>query len=34
MFQNKELASKRSEMRDRRLTIKAKLKESQMQNRA
>jgi hypothetical protein len=33
-FQNKALASKMSEMRDRRLSTKAKLKEGQMQNRA
>jgi hypothetical protein len=33
-FQNKAFASKRPKMRDRRLTIKAKLKGSQMQNQA
>jgi hypothetical protein len=33
-FQHKALASKRSEMRDRKLSIKAKLKGAQMQNRA
>jgi hypothetical protein len=32
MFQNKALASKRPEMRDRRLSTNAKLKEGQMQN--
>jgi hypothetical protein len=34
IFQNKALASKRSKMRDRRLSTKMKLKGSQMQNRA
>jgi hypothetical protein len=34
MFQNKAFASKRPEMRDRRLATKAKLKGSQVQNRA
>jgi hypothetical protein len=34
MFQNKSLASKRLEVRDRRLATKAKLKGGQMQNRA
>jgi hypothetical protein len=34
MFQNKELASERTEMRDRRLSTKAKLKGGQMQNQA
>jgi S-methylmethionine-dependent homocysteine/selenocysteine methylase len=33
-FQNKAFAFKRSEMRDRRLATKAKLKGGQMQNRA
>jgi hypothetical protein len=33
-FQNKAFASKRPEVRDRRLAIKAKLKGGQMQNRA
>jgi hypothetical protein len=31
-FLNEELASKRPEMRDRRLSTKAKLKRGQMQN--
>jgi hypothetical protein len=34
MFQNKSFASKRSEMRDRKLATKAKLKGSQVQNQA
>jgi hypothetical protein len=34
MFQNKAFASKRPKMRDRMLTTKAKLKGSQIQNRA
>jgi hypothetical protein len=33
-FENKALASERPEMRDRRLSTKAKLKGCQMQNRA
>jgi hypothetical protein len=33
-FQNKAFASKKSEVRDRRLATKAKLKGGQMQNRA
>jgi hypothetical protein len=33
MFQNKAFASKRPEVRDRRLSTKAKLKRGQMQNR-
>jgi hypothetical protein len=33
-FQNKAFASKRPKMRDRRLATKAKLKGSQVQNRA
>jgi hypothetical protein len=33
-FQNKSFASKRPEVRDRRLAIKAKLKGGQMHNRA
>jgi hypothetical protein len=33
-FQNKEFASKRPKVRDRRLATKAKLKGGQMQNRA
>jgi hypothetical protein len=33
IFQNKTFASKRPEMRDRRLATKAKLKGGQMQNR-
>jgi hypothetical protein len=33
-FQNKALASKRPEMRDRRLVTKVKLKGGQVQNRA
>jgi hypothetical protein len=33
-FQDKAFASKRTEMRDRRLMTKAKLKGSQVQNRA
>jgi hypothetical protein len=33
-FQNKAFASKRPEVRDRRLATKAKLKGGQMQNRA
>jgi hypothetical protein len=34
VFQNKALASKWPKMRDRRLATKAKLKGSQVQNRA
>jgi hypothetical protein len=34
IFQNKSLASKRPEVRDRRLATKVKLKGGQMQNRA
>jgi hypothetical protein len=34
MFHNKAFTSKRPEVRDRRLSTKAKLKGSQMQNRA
>jgi hypothetical protein len=34
MFQNKAFASKRPEVRDKRLVTKAKLKGGQMQNRA
>jgi hypothetical protein len=34
MFQNKAFASKRPEVRDRRLSTKSKLKEGQEQNRA
>jgi hypothetical protein len=34
MFQNKAFASKRPEVRDRRLVTKAKLEGGQMQNRA
>jgi hypothetical protein len=33
-FQNKAFASKRAEVRDRRIATKAKLKGGQMQNRA
>jgi hypothetical protein len=33
-FQNKALTSERSEMRDRKLSTKTKLKEGQMQDRA